>query len=589
MPEKPHNFWEELKCRKVIRVITVYAAAAFVIIELTNNITEPLRLPEWVPTLVIVLLAIGFLISIVMSWVYDITPEGVKKTKLISTEKEQKKEKPSSTLGWKIATYTSLVVIIGLLVINIFGREKKLDALEKSIAVLPFENLSSEEENAWFSDGITDVIINQLSKISSFRVIGRTSTLKYKEEKKSVPEIGEELGVNYIVEGTVQRQENKMRISVQLVRVLNEDHIWSDLYDRELNDIFIVQTNIAKRIAEELKTKLTPEEKEHISETATENSEAYNLYLQGCFHLQKRTKEGFIKSIEYFEKAVALDQDYALGYAGLADSYYLLAYWNYMSKPEAYTRSKEYITRALEIDINLAEAHTILGAILKYKEWNWEDARKEFELAIELNPNFVTAHQYYSDLLDILRENAGAREQINIALRMDPYFATLHNVSGLYYFHEGKYRESLNEYKIAGEINPRGINWMYFNNYLMLGEDIKALEAIKRWLQEGDSINVRYYNILKNESDKLDLNRTIELLIKMDLERVPPDPRNLAYWYSMIGDIEETLNWLELAFEDPPTDIPRVNNDPRFEFLRSEPRFQEMIRKMGLTAYQTSK
>ncbi|KPK83639.1 MAG: hypothetical protein AMS27_12305, partial [Bacteroides sp. SM23_62_1] len=197
------------------------------------------------------------------------------------------------------------------------------------MAVLPFDDLGSDEEQAWFSDGITDVIINQLSKISGYRVIGRTSTLKYKEEKKSIPEIGVELGVNYIIEGTVQRQENDMRISVQLIQVLNEDHIWSDLYDREWKDIFDVQSDIAQRIAEELKTVLTPEEREQIKISQTENPEAYNLYLQGRFHWQKRTEEGLKKSIEYFEKALALDTDYALAYAGLADASFIQSWYGW--------------------------------------------------------------------------------------------------------------------------------------------------------------------------------------------------------------------------------------------------------------------
>ena len=324
MPGDPFKFWQELKRRKVIRIIIVYGAAAYAILELVSIIAQPFGLPEWTLKFVFVLICVGLVISIILSWVYDITPEGVKKTKPV--RKDQKIEKPASSYGWKIATYTSIVVIIGLLMINIFGGKKKFEELEKSIAVLPFENLSSDEEQAWFSDGITDVIINQLSKISNYRIIGRTSTLKYKEEKKSIPEIGEELGVNYIIEGTVQRQENEMRISVQLVRVFNEDHIWSDLYDRELKDIFTVQTDIAKRIADELKTALTPEEKERVEKKYTENPEAYNLYLKGRFFWGRRTEEGLSKSVEYYKEAIALDPDYALAYAGLADAYFIQAY-----------------------------------------------------------------------------------------------------------------------------------------------------------------------------------------------------------------------------------------------------------------------
>jgi TolB-like protein len=345
------------------------------------------------------------------------------------------------------------IVVAAFFIFNIIGKRKQaedLSKLEKSIAVLPFENLSSDEEQAWFSDGITDVIINQLSKISDLRVLGRTSTLKYKEteEKKSIAEIGEELGVNFIIEGTVQRQENKMRISVQLIRALNEGHIWSDIYDREWKDIFDIQSDIAQRIAMELKTALTPEVKEQIEKSQTNNPEAYNLYLQGRFHWYKRTEEGLNKSVEYFEKALAADPNYALAYAGLADAYFIQTWWRWIPWIEGHTRAKEYALKALEIDKNLAEAHTVLGGILNWNDWNFEEARKELLLAVKLDPNFAIARQYYSELLDVLRENYEARLQINIALKLDPFYPMLHSMSSMYYYNEGKLKESLDEYHV---------------------------------------------------------------------------------------------------------------------------------------------
>jgi TolB-like protein len=243
MPGKSSNigqFWQELKRRKVVRVITVYAAAAFVILELVDIVAPSLGLPSWTLNFIIVLLCVGFVLAIILSWIYDLTPEGIKKTKPAHKTTEQPKQAPVKMMVWKMATFMSIVIILVLLILNIAGSRKSSEIdteLEKSIAVLPFDNLSSNEDQAWFSDGITDVIINQLSKISDFRVLSRTSTLKYKENKKSVAEIGEELEVNFLIEGTVQKQESQIRISVQLIQVLNEGHIWSDLYDREWNDI----------------------------------------------------------------------------------------------------------------------------------------------------------------------------------------------------------------------------------------------------------------------------------------------------------------------------------------------------------------
>ena len=517
---------------------------------------------------------------------YDITPEGVKKTKHV--RKDQKAETPASSNDWKIATYASIVIIVGLLLINILGREKKFEELEKSIAVLPFENLSSDEEQAWFSDGITDVIINQLSKISSYRVIGRTSTLKYKEEKKSIPEIGEELGVNYIIEGTVQRQENAMRISVQLVRVFNEDHIWSDLYDRDLKDIFNVQTDIAKRIADELKTALTPEEKELVEKKYTENPEAYNLYLQGRFFWGTRTEEGLSKSVEYFKKAIALDPDYALAYAGLADAYFIQGYWGWLPKEEGYAMAEETVLKALGIDNNLAEAHTVMGALHAWKEWNWEKARDELEYAINLDPKYVTAHHYYSELLDILGENKKAREQINRAIELDPFLPVLHNLSRAYYYNEGRLEYAYNEYNNLQELDPGygngAVHWGKFYIHIRKKEDLKAVEEIKKALKMDLSTDVEAgrADTLYNNSG---IDGVISWLIELELQDSIPDPIKLARLYLMLGQKEEALTCLEKGLEDKYKNISLIYNLLDFNILRSETRFQEMIKKLGLPEY----
>jgi len=481
------------------------------------------------------------------------------------------------------------VVVAALFVFNIIGDKEQaedLTKMEKSIAVLPFENLSSDEEQAWFSDGITDVIINQLSKISDLRVLGRTSTLKYKdlEEKKSITEIGDELGVNFIIEGTVQRQENKMRISVQLIRALNEGHIWSDIYDREWKDIFDVQSDIAKRIAEELRTVLTPEVRQQIEKSQTQNPEAYNYYLQGRFFINKRTEEGFKKSIEYFEKAVASDPDYALAYAGLADAFFLGTWYGLFSRPEGYNTSKEYVLKALNLNPELAEAHTVLGGLLCWNEWKWEEARKELLLAIELNPNFVTAHSYYSELLDILRQNDEARQQINLALKIDPYFPLINTLSALYYLHENKFNEALIEYRKVQELQPdRNLHYYFFEIYVKQGEDQLAIEELQKALL-WDTLLPENVNIVKDVFNKSGVNGLLQLLIELELNKSWPNSWRISRWYAMMNRKDESLIWLEKAFEES-TQIPRINCDPDFDNLRSEPRFVALIEKMGLLNY----
>jgi len=480
-----------------------------------------------------------------------------------------------------------VIVVVALFVLHNVGDRKQaadLEKLEKSLAVLPFENLSSEEEQLWFSDGITDVIINQLSKISDLRVLGRTSTLKYRKDQKSISEIGAELGVNFIIEGTVQRQENKMRISVQLIRVLNEGHIWSDLYDREWKDIFDVQSDIAKRIAEELKTVLSPEEKEQIENSRTKNPEAYNLYLKGRFFWNKRTEEGFKKSVEYFEKSVAEDPDYALAYAGLADAYFLITWYGWYSQMEGFARAKKFTLRALEIDKNLAEAHATLGSLISWSEWKWEEARKELLLAIKLNPDYLMAHSYYSELLDIFRQNDEARKQINLALELDPFFPMVNSLSGLFYYNEGKYEESLDEYRKVHELDPDNIRayWKCFNIYLLQGENLKAVEALQK-IMLMDTSTVRNVTVVKDVYNKSGVSGLLNWLIESELKNPKISPVSLASWYAIINRKEEALEWLEKAMEERSPSIPRINNDPVFDNLRSEPGFKAIIKKMGLS------
>jgi len=483
------------------------------------------------------------------------------------------------------------IVVAAFFIFNIIGKKEQaedLTKLEKSIAVLPFENLSSDEEQAWFSDGITDVIISQLSKISDLRVLGRTSTLKYKEieEKKSISEIGDELGVNFIIEGTVQRQENKMRISVQLIRTLNEGHIWSDIYDREWKDIFDIQSDIAQRIAGELKTALTPEVKEQIEKSQTNNPEAYNLYLQGRFHWYKRTEEGLNKSVEYFEKALSADPDYALAYAGLADAYFIQTWWRWRPWIEGNARAKEYAVRALDIDKNLAEAHTVLGGVLYWNDWNFEEARKELLLAIDLNPNYATAHQYYSELLDILRLNDEARLHINNALELDPFFFMYHSLSSMYFYNEGKLKESLEESYVVQELNPYYPSdyWRRFYIYIRQGEDLKALDAFQK-IMLLDTSTTKYANNVKEIYNKSGINGLLNFLIELQLTNSTPSYYTLAAYYALLNKKEDALGCLDTALEENDPNILRIYSNPNFDNLRSEPRFIALIEKMGLSDY----
>ena len=280
-PKKLSQYWQELKRRNVVRVVTVYAGAAFVIIELINNITEPLHLPEWTPTLVIVLLAIGFPIAIIFSWIYDIHPEGGM-VKTEPAEKMKADDIPRLSSGWRIASYISFVVIVGLIVLNVLSRSGKKEMLEKSIAVLPFINDSPDEENTYFINGIMEEVLLNLQSIKELRVPGRTSVEQYRTQNKSIPEIAEELGVNYIVEGSGQKYGDRIVLRVQLLEGATDKHLWGDSYEKEITStevIIGIQSQIAQAIAAELQAVITPEEKLIIEKIPTTDLQ-HTIYIR---------------------------------------------------------------------------------------------------------------------------------------------------------------------------------------------------------------------------------------------------------------------------------------------------------------------
>jgi TolB-like protein len=497
----------------------------------------------------------------------------------------QKSNKAKIIAGSMIAL--ALIVLGFLFIPKMF---KPSEQVEKSIAVLPFINLSNDPEQEYFSDGMVDAILDNLFKIGELKVISSTSTKRYKNTELSLKEIAKELGVSSILEGSVQKIGKNVRITAQLIDSRTDVHLWSEKYDKDISDIFSIETEVAQNIAKELKATLTSEEKKQIEKTPTQNPEAYNLYLQGRFFWKQRTEEGLKKSIEYFDKAISLDHDYALAIAGLADSYYIQAWWGWSPWKEGCDRAKALAERAIKIDVKLAEAHATLGTILCYEEWKWEESRKEFLLAIKLNPNYATAHHYYSELLDILGENDEARKQIDIALSIDPFFKMMLSLSSMYYYNDGKLQKSLDESEKMQELNlSSNIYWGDFWTYARMGEDLKAIDALKAALLKGDSLEIKNAYLVKSVYDSSGMKGIWDWLIESELKKSFPGHLDLASMYAITGKKEESLNLLEKEFENPPPYFPRINNDPDCDNIRWDPRFQSIIKKMGLSNYQKRK
>lgn len=490
------------------------------------------------------------------------------------------------------AGFLFLVVIGSLVYVAIFknaGSDPGVrpDNREKSIAVLPFNNLSEEIENQYFADGIAEDILTNLSHIRELKVISRTSTEQFRGSTKTSPEIAKILGVNYILEGSVQRSGDKVRVRVQFIDAGNDRHLLSETYDRELADIFKIQSDVARLVANELQATLSAKEIEKINQIPTRNIEAYNLCLMGRFLWGRRKKPDQLNSIKYFEKALAIDPDYALAYAGLADAYFILTCWGWYPNPEGYSKAKELTLKALNLDNNLAEAHATLGGILCYSEWNWEEARKELLLATEMNPDYATAHQYYSEFLDVIGDRAGARASINKAIELEPFTYMINALNAYYYFNEGRLKESLDAYLKTQEIDPDQLSsyWYVFHIHLKLGEELKAVEAFQKYMIR-DTISKQYVKKVKDVYKRSGITGLLNLSIDHEMGRVNPSCFIVASDYVLLRENDRALDWIEKAMEKRIMAIPRINSHLILKELHSEPRFQALIKKMGLTDYQ---
>ena len=583
------KFIDELKRRNVIKATIAYIVVSWVLLQFFEIVLPHLESPPWVLKTLMFVITIGFPIWIIFSWVYEFTPEGFKKTINISKEKSIT---AATNKRLNIIIIIALVIAIGVSFVNKPMSDTSSKTIVNndlisvnSIAVIPFKNISDNKENQYFADGMMDDILNHLSSIQALEVKSRLSSERYRDSNKSSYEIGKELGVSYILEGSVQMHKDSIRFIVQLVDAINDNHLWSDKYDFKLKNIFAIQSEISKQIAVKLNTAIPRIGIGENEKRLTENIEAYNLYLKGRFFWHLRTEKDLNISIYYYKKALELDSIYALAYAGLADSYFIKAWRGWIEKNEGLEKGKEFAQKALTINNNIAEAHATLGGIKTYYEWKWKEAESELKLAISLNPNDAVSHQYYSELLDILGRNEEAREQIDLALELNPYSSIMNSLSALYYYNSNDYYKSIDAHKRAKHLANSNNDYdklHLIRCFLNLGKNKEALELIK------DVISIDNHQLL----DKILMESGIKGVINWFIDYILVNKQNsdlnfhIARFYSLIGDSQNALKYLEYFFEEGHIALPRINNSSEFSFIRTEPRFIALLNKMNLVDYQ---
>ncbi len=457
---------------------------------------------------------------------------------------------------------------------------------DRSIAVLPFRNSAGDTSKEYFNDGMTDEIINQLSKVSRLKVIARSSVLRYKGKNNVIQNVADELHVSAILEGIIRKSGNRINIHVKLTDVNTRRLIWEEDYDREMSEIFSVQNELANLVADKLNTELSKVEKGNITERPTQNLEAYDQYLQGRYYWNKGNEPSFRKAIGFFNQAIKLDTNYARAYSGLADCYSALGYGSYELPANAFLKAESAAVKALRLDSGLADPHTSLGYIKFYYYWDWAGAEQEFRRAIQLNPTYVLAYDAYCYYLTAMERLPEARATIERAVQLDPLSSKINTDLGFFYYYSGNYDQAITALTTSLGLNPKNVLahiWLarcYQVKKMYqeaIDENKQALGINKNWPVAFAAIGYVYGISGKLEQSKKTLDTMQALTGSMYVT-----PYGLALVYAARNDMENTFNCLNKAFTDRSNWLVWLKLDPRWAIISRDPRYAAMIAKVGL-------
>jgi TolB-like protein/DNA-binding winged helix-turn-helix (wHTH) protein/Tfp pilus assembly protein PilF len=453
-----------------------------------------------------------------------------------------------------------------------------------SLAVLPLENLSGDPSQEYFADGMTDELITDLASISSLRVISRTSTVHYKGTRKTIPEIARELNVDAVVEGSVGRSANKVRIRAQLVRAAPEEHLWAESYERDLPDVLALQRDVAKAIANEIKVKLTPEERARLARVGPVDPEAYRLYVRGRLSFENWTPDAVLLARKNFQEAIAKDPNYSLAYAGLADTY---VFGSTPTDPKVgIPLARAAALKALELDDTLSDAHAALAQVKFLADWDWAGAEKEFRRAIDLNPGDTLAHHMYSHFVLYMGRNEESLKESELYLRLDPLSVAANNHLGYYYLAAGQYELAIQQEHKTLRIDPNYHDAIYYlgEAYRHKGMPQEALTQYEKVMTlEGASPEL--VKSLRKAYQADGWRGYYRKSLDQDLERSHRQyvsPYSIADSYAVVGDKTQAFRYLDKAYAERAIWLTAIKAEHDFDLLHSDPRYADLLRRMGL-------
>ena len=561
-------FLTTLRKRKIIQTLAAFIGGGWLVLEFVHWILiDHYHFPELTLDIIFIILICALICTLIWQWF-----RGVKKPRKIKAE------------FILIPLIILITAFFGVRFIQQIG-EPEAEVItqsrwKNSIAVLPFVNISAEEEQEYFCDGLTEELINRLSNIKELKVPARTSAFAFKGKEIDIREVGQKLNVDKVLEGSVRKTGNRIRITAQLINIADGYHLWSEKYDRKLEDIFVIQDEISLAIVDKLRVNLLGEEKVRLVKHHTEDLDAYDLYLKGRYFQNREDPERVRKAKMYYEQAISRDPNFAPAYAGLAYAFWMLGFQSDLEIGVAALKAREAAEKALELDEASAEAHTSIGVIYEIFDWNWKKAEQEFRRAIELNINSMEAHHEYNLLLSRMGRFKEAEVEMRLAQELDPLSSVVKSGIILVYLWSRQYDRIIKEFQVGKTCDHSDIIGFAYAQKDMHEKAIEVLETCLAYAGRVP-ISLGTLGYVYGISGKGDEARRL-----IDELKGKAKQANVSYFiawcYSGLGETEQALVWLERAYEERSPMFSCLKGDPYFDSFRSDPRFKTLLNKIGL-------
>jgi TolB-like protein len=575
------NFFAELKRRNVYKVAVAYGVVGWLLIQVTATIVPALHIPDFFTTAVVVVTLVGFPVALVIAWAFEMTPEGMKRTHEVA---------PGSVLPyWSKRKFATFIVGIAVLAAGLLAYQLLRAPLppiaaapeSRSIAVLPLLNESGDPKDEYFSDGLSEELIAALAQIKELKVIGRSSSFRFKDRKEEPKTIGEKLGVATLLEGTVRKQGDRVRIVAELINAADGIELWTRTFDRELKDIFGVQQEIAAAVAAALKVTLLGGNEQELVKSATENAEAHNAYLQAHFHFLRRNLEDYRKAITYYDQAIQLDPNYALAYAERSELWTLMGDLT-GERATSYAKARSDAEKAVKIAPALGEAHAALGWVLFFGEWKFSEGRSELNRAKELSPANPTINDLLARVIVYVGRIDDAERQARQAVELDPLSVATHFNLGRVLFMAGKLDEAAAAGRKQAELQPSAASshrWQV----LVAVQQGDGATALREAQAEPDA-GFRAFELALAQYVRGDRTASDAALAELIATGRNGYAYQIAQVYAVRGEIDKAFEWLQIAFDNHDGGMLGLAVDPVLRGLHGDPRYKQLLAKVGLPA-----